>query len=549
MTGEAMTAVQPDGASGTPMGGTAMLHLPRRARGIAATVATAAVWTLLALSVASRAAPASTLSTTDITIDGTRAGPAFQGVGAISGGGGNSRLLIDYPEPQRGQILDYLFKPGYGAAMQILKLEIGGDTNSTSGAEPSHAHFRGDLDCNRGYEWWLMEQAKARNPGIKLVGLPWGAPGWIGNGTFFSNDLTGYYLSWLGCAKQHGLTIDYLTTVQNEKQWSADWTVTMRNALNANGYNAVKIISGDSWPGDWGPAGPISTNTAYRNATDVLSAHYTCGYLSAQTSCGVPSNVSGSGKTLWSSENGSQDYNDGAKPLARGINRVYLDGKMTAYLNWDLIAAVTPNIPWPTVGLVLANQPWSGWYSVGKDTWALAHTAQFTAPGWKYLDSSSGYIGGNRNNGSYVSLKSTNNTDYSTVIETMDAGSAQPLNFSVTGGLSTGTVHVWATNLNSNNSADFLAHSSDITPSGGNFSLTVQPGYLYTITTTTGQGKGTATSPAQGSLNLPYSDDFESYAVGRQPKYLQDMQGAFETAACGGGRSGMCLRQSSPQAA
>src|SRR6266536_4352567 len=137
MTGEAMTAVQPDGASGTPMGGTAMLHLPRRARGIAATVATAAVWTLLALSVASRAAPASTLSTTDITIDGTRAGPAFQGVGAISGGGGNSRLLIDYPEPQRSQILDYLFKPNYGATIQLLKLEISATPTPPTAPRPA----------------------------------------------------------------------------------------------------------------------------------------------------------------------------------------------------------------------------------------------------------------------------------------------------------------------------------------------------------------------------------------------------------------------------
>ncbi|MFD1047425.1 galactosylceramidase, partial [Kibdelosporangium lantanae] len=463
--------------------------------------------------------------------------------------GGNSRLLIDYPEPQRTQLLDYLFKPSYGAALQVLKVEIGGDTNSTSGAEPSHAHFRGDLNCDRGYEWWLMEQAKARNPNIKLVGLPWGAPGWIGNGTFFSNDLVDYYLSWLGCAKQHGLTIDYITSVQNEKQWSADWTVTIRNALNANGYSNVKVISGDSWPGDWGPAGPISSNTAYRNATDVLSAHYTCGYLSAQTSCTVPANVASSGKTLWSSENGSQDYNDGAKPLARGINRVYIDGKMTAYLNWDLIAAVTPNIPWPTVGLILANQPWSGYYSVGKDTWALAHTTQFTAPGWKYLDASTGYLGGNRNNGSYVSLKSPNNTDYSTIIETMDATSAQTLNLNVTGGLSTGQVHVWATNLNSNNQADFFAHTTDITPSGGAFSLTVQPGYLYTVTTTTGQGKGTATSPAQGSLNLPYSDNFDGYTAGKEAKYLMDMEGAFEAATCGAGRAGMCVRQVSPQKA
>ena len=501
----------------------------------------------LVLVTAGVAATTPAVAATAITINGASGGRTFDGVGAVSGGGGNSRLLIDYPEPQRGQILDYLFKPGYGAALQILKVEIGGDTNSTSGAESSHAHFRGDLNCDRGYEWWIAEQAKARNPNIKLVGLAWGAPGWIGNGTFFSNDLVDYYLSWLGCARQHGLTIDYLTPVQNEKQWSADWTVTIRNALNANGYSAVKIISGDSWPGDWGPAGPISTNTAYRNATDVLSAHYTCGYLSAQTSCGVPSNVSGSGKTLWSSENGSQDYNDGAKPLARGINRVYLDAKMTAYLNWDLIAAITPNIPWPTVGLVLANQPWSGWYSVGKDTWALAHTAQFTAPGWKYLDSSSGYIGGNRSNGSYVSLKSPNNSDYSTIVETVDATAAQTLDFSVTGGLSTGQVHVWATNLNSTNPASFFTHSTDITPSGGAFSLTVQPGYLYSITTTTGQGKGTATSPAQGSLSLPYSDNFDGYAAAKEPKYLMAQQGAFEASTCGGGRTGMCVRQASPQ--
>ena len=96
-------------------------------------------------------------------------------------------------------------------------------------------------------------------------------------------------------------------------------------------------------------------------------------------------------------------------------------------------------MPWATVGLILANQPWSGWYSVGKDAWTLAHTTQFTAPGWKYLDSSSGFIGGNRNNGSYVSLKSPNNSDYSTIIETMDATSAQQLDFTVAGGLSTGS--------------------------------------------------------------------------------------------------------------
>src|SRR5947209_11517428 len=118
-------------------------------------------------------------TTTTITVNGTGGGRTFDGVGAISGGGGNTRLLVDYPEPQRSQVLDYLFKPGYGAALQILKVEIGGDTNSTDGAESSHEHARGDLNCDRGYEWWLMQQAKARNPDIKLYGLAWGAPGFL----------------------------------------------------------------------------------------------------------------------------------------------------------------------------------------------------------------------------------------------------------------------------------------------------------------------------------------------------------------------------------
>jgi hypothetical protein len=81
------------------------------------------------------AAPAAQAATA-ITVNGGSTGRAFDGVGAISGGGGNSRLLIDYPATQRSQILDYLFKPGYGAAVQLLKLEIGGDANSTDGSTP-----------------------------------------------------------------------------------------------------------------------------------------------------------------------------------------------------------------------------------------------------------------------------------------------------------------------------------------------------------------------------------------------------------------------------
>jgi ricin-type beta-trefoil lectin protein/glycosyl hydrolase family 59 (putative galactocerebrosidase)/glycosyl hydrolase family 59 len=220
---------------------------------------------------------------------------------------------------------------------------------------------------------------------------------------------------------------------------------------------------------------------------------------------------------------------------------------MTSFLNWPLAAAITSNLPFPTTGLLTASQPWSGNYSIGATTWATAHVTQFSAPGWHFLDgSASGLLGGNRANGSYISLKSTNNTDYSTVYETTTATAAQTVNVKVSGGLSTGTVHVWSTDLSSGNSANWFVKQSDVAPSGGSYSLTLQPNRIYTVTTTTGGGKGTATSPAKSTLALPYSDNFDSYGNGTEAKYFADMQGAYEVRDCTGGHAGKCLQQVAP---
>ncbi|MET8629140.1 ricin-type beta-trefoil lectin domain protein [Kitasatospora sp. NPDC004669] len=492
------------------------------------------------------AVQAATTVQTAVTVDGTQPGLTFDGVGAISGGGGNSRLLVDYPEPQRSQLLDYLFKPGYGASLQVLKLEIGGDTNSTDGAEPSIEHTKGTVDCNQGYEWWLAEQAMARNPDIKFYGLSWGAPGWIGNtdsgGNFWSQDTIDYLMSWMGCAAQHHLNVSYLGG-WNERSFNAAWYENLKSSLVSHGYGATKVVAADD---TWAVADAMATDPAFRNAVDIVGVHYPCGYMSSFTNCPSTPNAKALGKPLWASENGSEDANDGAGAVARGINRDYLDGKMTSFINWPVIAALYPNLFFSTDGMSIANEPWSGNYTIGKTTWVTAHTAQFTQPGWHYIDSASGYLGGARTNGSYVTLKSANNTDYSTVIETMDATAAQTASFTVTGGLSTGAVHVWSTDLGSTNPADWFVHTPDITPQGGSYTLTLQPGHVYTVTTTTGQGKGTATPPAAAPLQLPYADDFETPATTTSPKYFTDMNGAFRTVACGGGRTGTCLRQMAP---
>jgi hypothetical protein len=507
------------------------------------------IMALLAGALSSTAAPVQAdpakpaATETSVTVDGGQGGRTFDGIGAISGGGGNSRLLTDYPAAQQAQILDYLFKPNYGANLQILKTEIGGDANSTDGSEPSVEHVKGQVNCNAGYGFWLMKQAKARNPGIKLSALAWAAPGWI-NGGFWSSDTIDYLITWLGCAKQNGLTIDYLGG-WNERGHDVNWYIQLRSALNNAGYSSVQIVGDDS---GWGVADDMAANPAFNNAVSVIGAHYPCegGDGGNANSCSSTDAAKNNGKPLWASENGSIDMNAGAPALIRSITRGYVDADMTAYLNWPLLAAIYPNLPYATVGLSTANSPWSGHYSIGENTWATAQVTQFAQPGWKFIDSASGHLGGAEANGSYVTLKSPNGTDYSAVLETTTATAAQTANFTVKGGLSTGPVHVWATNVNHPSASTDFIHTQDITPSNGSYSLTMQPGYAYTVTTTTGQGKGAATAPADHPLALPYSDNFDNDATSTEAKYLSDMQGSYEVRPCAAGRSGQCVQQVTP---
>ncbi len=115
-----------------------------------------------------------------VFLDANAPGKRFDGVGAVSGGGATSVLLKDYPEPQRSEILDLLFKPKFGASMSALYVEVPGDGNSTQGTEPSHMHWRDDQNYQRGYEWWIMREAKKRNLFLTLDACAWSCPGWVG---------------------------------------------------------------------------------------------------------------------------------------------------------------------------------------------------------------------------------------------------------------------------------------------------------------------------------------------------------------------------------
>src|SRR5208337_720206 len=249
------------------------------------------------------------------------------------------------------------------------------------------------------------------------------------------------------------------------------------------------------------------------------------------------------GKPLWSSEDQpndgggpfvSRDWPIGGRILAHLYNQNYLEGSLTATEIWSPKTSYYDNLAAPNSGLMYANTPWSGHYNVQPAIWVTAHTTQFAQPGWQYLDNACGHLTGN---GSYVTLKSPTSNDYSIIVETVDATEPQAVKFQTSGGLSTGTVHVWQTNASKT-----FEKVSDITPQDGSFLITLEPDSIYSLTTTMGQAKGTATPPPPAPFPFPYAENFESTTVGKAPKYFADQNGAFEVVACSG-RQGRCLRQ------
>jgi hypothetical protein len=86
-----------------------------------------------------------------IVVDTGKPQRMWDGIGGLSAGA-SSRLLYDYEPSIRSDILDMLFTPKLGWAYQILKIETGGDCQSTWGTESSYAHTPSDVGWNRGYE-------------------------------------------------------------------------------------------------------------------------------------------------------------------------------------------------------------------------------------------------------------------------------------------------------------------------------------------------------------------------------------------------------------
>ena len=492
-----------------------------------------------------------------ITLDGSAGGPRFDGIGVVNGGGATSVLLKDYPEPQRSQILDLVYKPKFGASVSALLVEIPGDGNSTQGSMPSHMRTRDDLDYTRGYTWWILREAKSRNPALSLDAAAWSAPGWIGenpetrfsrhhahgDAVFWSQDAADYYVKWLrGLRDIHGLSLDAIGC-RNEKGVSYEFAKALRRTLDANGFSSVKIHAFDNWPKDkFDFVKDMLSDAELRDSIHAIGAHVL--HANDPASAEVQKMAAAMGKPIWNTED--HVYLKGfdcAIGLVECFNKNFIVSHATRVVNWYDIAGVYPLEPYSEdPATILAREPWSGHYRVREALWGYAHYGQFTEAGWSYVGGASGELAGG---GTFVTLKSPAN-DYSVIIETKGAKTAQTLRLAPRGDLSAADLCVWRSDA-----AEQFVRLPDLKRERGAFTLTLAPGSIYSLSTTRGQQKGAfADIPASKPFPFPYRDDFEGYADssrnGGLPRHTADIAGVFELAARpdGGGR---CLRQAVPR--
>ena len=505
------------------------------------------VWMVTLLVVLLSVATAAAVVPTAVTITGG-VGPTFDGVGGASGGGGGTRLLIDYPGPQQSDILDMLFKPLHGASLQHIKVEVGCDGDTTQGSEPTHARSPTDVNFDRGYEVWLMQEAVKRRPGIQLSGLEWGIPGWVAaaGGGMWGETNVEYLTGWVtGLRDQKGLNITSLGVAYNERAYNASFIKAMRRSLDSAGLRHVQTIAPDSWGAMWAIVADMQKDPVLAAAVDVIGTHCP-GYINGipGSSHQPPPGTMELGKPLWSTEqhigergligNAPAPFDAdlpvwdfrAALGVARILNQGYLTANQTSTLFWTPVWSWYEHLLYGGKGLVVANTPWSGWWETPDAVWMVAHTTQFVQPGWRFTDSAGTTLMGD-GQGSVVSYLSANGADLSIVIETAQSNVANTVNIQLSRQFSLlENLHMWRSEKGAVfvQQAPLRLHASKAT-------LVLPPGVVITLTTTTGQTKGRPASPVPKASNfsLPHSDDFEGYHEDSLPRFSSDMHGVFTT--------------------
>ena len=308
----------------------------------------------------------------------------YRGFGLISANN-SSRLLLDYKyeQPERyDEILNYLFGND-GLDISHIKVEMGADINSSSGTEPATMRSADEkADVTRGAGFQLAADAKKIDSSITLDMLWWSEPRWVTD----SNDVYAARYKWyretlISAYETYGLQFDYVSATRNERANDPDWTMYLSEHLKSDSdtpydFSKIKIVDGEA-VGTWGISKMMLDAGKYSgllDAVDVVGSHYTD--WSDDNTRKLQQEY---GKEVWFSEasspmsyaqgtykydgtgTGMSDIN-GALDIANRIITMYPGGGMTLYEFQPAVASYYDGATYFPKQLILANEPWSGYY-------------------------------------------------------------------------------------------------------------------------------------------------------------------------------------------
>lgn len=198
-------------------------------------------------------------------------------------------------------------------------------------------------------------------------------------------------------------------------------------------------------------------------------------------------------------------------------------------------------MPWAGVGLLRANESWSGHYKIGRLLWVSAHWGQFTKAGWFFLQHGSG-VRLLDNGGSYVSLTDPAGQHLTIIVETMDRDRSQcahssTIHYTTTNQTATfqldnsfdhiKQLYVFYTDLNVVDVNQAFTYHGVLNVTGKKFQFQLPVGVLYTISTINGT-KGSYNAPPSMPFPLPYFDNFDQHRISSEAPYFSDQAGSWE---------------------
>lgn len=503
-------------------------------------------------------------------------------LGMISANG-SSRLLIDYKEKHPEayiEILKLLFDKDSGIGLTHLKIEMGADVDSSSGAEPATKRYINETaNVTRGAGFQLAADVKRLYPYVSLDLLQWGEPLWAHES--FENRYRWYKETLDAAFDTYGLKFDYISACPNESCFSDEvyennisWIKYFSRTLKSDksgryDFSSVKIVAADEI-GFLRLSSSMLNDEELRNAVDIIGLHYSTWSDDAARKLKEKYN-----KKVWYSEGAAVMHNpelavnaniisnidysakssggisgtNGALEIALRILNMYPQGCMTMYEFQPAVAAYYSGAAYTPKQLICADTPWSGYYKSEVGMAVVAHFTEFLTSGMRYVknacfgdgvkndDTGDGH-GLVKTTNNYITFADKSTNDF-TIIFVNDSQKSRHYKVNLSNlNIKDKTLFVWTT---SGSKPDgWLRKTGKLDIENGEFKVTIKPYSIVTLTTLCKYNtfldfrmSDYQDTARNTELTLPYYDRYdysESFLSrrGGAPLYHTDICGAFE---------------------